>query len=244
VTEAVGYETDFGVISLTTRELLDMPKDSRDFLIAASFISNDIKFHWSMMVRSPIDAGGTDLGAMQYIRWFWCVRKLSSVVIEATDRLAYFCGKIPLVKKISQSKAPIISKENRKSKFNAVAQEFRNKSAYHYLHGDLAEELSTFDDNAAHRIFAHNQQGNSISELGEQIFTIPTLKRISQQSEFDGFNTWCSECSGSIMRFCNVATAQLILETHPKKGFDPITISILQEAEPKNHRWPLFLVTK
>lgn len=93
------YETEFGVVSLTSRELLDMPKDHRDFLLAASFIANDIKFHWSMMVRSPIDAAGNDLRAMQCVRWFWCSRKLSSVIIEATNTLDGFCGKIPLVKK-------------------------------------------------------------------------------------------------------------------------------------------------
>lgn len=243
MTDTIGYETDFGVISLTTRELLEIPNESRDFLIAAAFISNDIKFHWSMMVRSPIDESGTDIGAMQTVRWFWCVRKLSSVVVEARNRLDYFCGKIPLIKKISKDETPIITKENRKSKYTAVAEEFRNKSAYHYQHGDLTSELSGFDDNTLHRIFAHNQQGNSVSELAEQIFTLPTLRRISQETKFDGFNTWCSECSSSILRFCNVATAKLILESYPNKGFEPITISILKEAEPKSHRWPLFLVT-
>ena len=193
MTQAVGYETDFGVISLITRELLDMPRDKRDFLIAAAFISNDIKFHWSMMVRSPIDEGGTDIGAMQTVRWLWCERKLSSVIIEARNRLDYFCGKIPLVKKISKGKIPIITKENRKSKYTAVAEEFRNKSAYHYQHGDLSNELRGFDDDALHRIFAHNQRGNSISELAEQIFTLPTLRRISQETKFDGFSDWCSE---------------------------------------------------
>jgi hypothetical protein len=243
MTEAIGYETDFGVIALTTRELLDLPSENRDFLIAAAFISNDIKFHWSMMVRSPIDGGGTDIGAMQTIRWFWCVRKLSSVIIEARNRLDYFSGKIPLLKKISKSEMPIITKENRKSKYAAVAEEFRNKSAYHYQHGDLSNELSGFDENALHRIFAHNQQGNSISELAEQIFTLPTLRRITQETKFDGFNTWCSECSGSILRFCNVATTQLILQSYPKKSFAPLTLSLLNEAEQISHRWPLFLVT-
>jgi hypothetical protein len=237
------YETEFGVVTLTSRELLDMPKDHRDFLLAASFISNDIKFHWSMMARSPIDAVGVDLRALQFVRWLWCSRKLSSVIIEATNILDNFCGKIPLVKKITREITPILSAENRKSKYIAVAREFRNKSAYHYLHGDLASELEGFDENAVHRIFAHKQSGNSISELAEQIFTMPTLKRISQEAEFDGFNTWNSQCSGSIMKFCEVATAKLLLEANPKKRPNSLIMSIPEEAASVDHRWPLFLVT-
>ena len=237
------YETDFGVVTLTSRELLDMPKDHRDFLIATSFIANDLKFHWSMLVRSPIDAKEADLKALQIVRWFWCSRKLSSVVVEATQALDIFCGKIPLIKNIARSDTPILSSENRKSKFHTVAWEFRNKSTYHYSHGDLASELEGFDENADHRIFAHRQQGNSISELAEQIFTLPTIRRIAGTSEFDGFNTWCSQCSNSIMHFCNVATAKMILETYPEKYYDAKTIAISEEAAPKDHRWPLFLVT-
>jgi hypothetical protein len=173
VTDSANYETEFGVVSLTSRELLDMPKDHRDFLLAASFIANDIKFHWSMMVRSPIDASGDDLRAMQCVRWFWCTRKLSSVIVEATDTLDSFCGKIPLVKMIAREISPILSSENRKSRFAAVAREFRNKSAYHYLHGDLTSELEGFDENAVHRIFAHKQSGNSISELVSKYIQCP-----------------------------------------------------------------------
>jgi hypothetical protein len=243
VTVTDSYETEFGVVSLTSRELLDMPKDNRDFLLAASFIANDIKFHWSMMVRSPIDAVGDDLRAMQCVRWFWGSRKLSSVIVEATDTLDNFCGKIPLVKRIAREISPILSSENRKSKYTAVAREFRNKSAYHYLHGDLTSELEGFDENAVHRIFAHKQSGNSISELAEQIYTMPTIRRITQKSEFDGFNTWCSKCSSSIMKFCEVATAKLLLEANPNRELDSVTMQISEEAAPKDHRWPLFLVT-
>lgn len=242
MTDTSRYETEFGLVSLTSRELLDMPKDHRNFLLAASFIGNDIKFHWSMMARSPIDADGVDLRAMQLVRWLWCSRKLSSVIIEAISTLDNFCGKIPLVKKIAREITPIINVENRKSKYVAVAREFRNKSSYHYLHGDLASELEGFDENAAHRIFAHKQSGNSISELAEQIFTMPTLKRISQEVDFDGFNTWNSQCSGSIMKFCQVATAKLLLEANPKSALDSVTMSMSEEAAPKDHRWPLFLV--
>lgn len=146
-------------------------------------------------------------------------------------------------KKIARELTPILSSENRKSKFIEVAREFRNRSAYHYSHGDLTRELEGFDENAVHRIFAHKQSGNSVSELAEQIYTMPTIKRITQESEFDGFNTWCSKCSSSIMKFCEVATAKLLLDVDPKKELDSVTMSISREAEPKDHRWPLFLVT-
>jgi hypothetical protein len=241
--KTLGHETDFGVISLTSQELLALPKDERDFLIAASFIANDIRFHWSMMVRSPIDSPMNDLKAMQCVRWFWCSRKLSSVIVEATDTLDKFCGKLTLLKKIVREKSPIISSANRKSKFSNVAREFRNKSAYHYSHGDLATELEGFDRNAVHRIFAHTQSGNSISELAEQIFTLPTLKRIANVSDFEGFNSWCIQCSKSIMKFCEIATAELLLASNSKKGFDPVTLIVNQEAAPQNLRWPLFVVT-
>ncbi len=240
--DMTGYETDFGLITLTTRELLTIPGDCRNFLIAASFISNDIKFYWSMMVRSPVDAIDGNIRALQLVRWFWCSRKLASVIFEAQDALGNQCGKIPLLKEIS-SRKPILSKENRKSKFLQVAKEFRNKSTSHYGHGELSEELAGFDSEANHRIFAHTQQGNSISELAEQIFTLPTIKKIAQDPQFDGFNAWCSQCSGSIMEFCNVATAEVILKFFPDKIHTMITLKIDQESEPKEHRWPLFLVT-
>ena len=238
-----GYETEFGLITLTTTELLAIPGDHRNFLIAASFISNDNKFYWSMMTRSPIDANDQDIRAMQTVRWFWCSRKLASVIVEAEIALGAHCGKIPLLKKINFEKTPILSKDNRKSNFFKVANEFRNKSAYHYAHGELGKELAGFDSNANHRIFAHRQQGNSVSELGEQIYTLPTIKKITGSSDFEGFNKWCSQCSSSIMRFCNIATVEVILEHLPKKAHQMITLQINHEAETKEHRWPLFLVT-
>ena len=239
--EPRGYETDFGLITLTTKELLSIPGEYRDFLIAASFISNDIRFYWSMMCRSPIDANVQDIRALQTVRWFWCVRKLASVIVEAEIALNAQCGKISLLKQISKAKVLILSKENRKSIFFSVAREFRNKSAYHYSHGELNAELAGFDSEANHRIFAHKQQGNSISELAEQIFTLPTLKKIAPNS--DGFNTWCSQCSGSIMQFCNIATAEVTLKYFPQKNHSMIALEIDREAELPIHRWPLFLVT-
>ena len=89
----------------------------------------------------------------------------------------------------------------------------------------------------------HDSVLKDFSELAEQIFTLPTIRRIAGASEFDGFNTWCSQCSNSIMHFCNVAIAKLILETLPDKCYDAKTMVISEEAAPKDHRWPLFLVT-
>ena len=241
MTDKDNSETNFGVISITTKELLDMPQDSLDFLMATSFIMNDIRFYWSMMLRSPNDADESDLQSMQMIRWLWCTRKLASVIHEAIKTLNFFCGKIPTVKKLAQGNQPIISPENRKSKFNAVSQAFRDKSAHQYSKKDLAGELQTFNADAVHRIFVHEQRGNSLSELAEQIFTIPTLNRISQKSDFSEFNTWCSQCSGTIMTFCEVATARLLLEAYPNKTYPSQKLSTKYETEAMDHRWPLFL---
>jgi flagellar biosynthesis component FlhA len=65
VTDKNDHEISFGVISITTKELLDMPQDSLDFLLAASFIMNDIRFYWSMMLRSPNDADESDLQSIK-----------------------------------------------------------------------------------------------------------------------------------------------------------------------------------
>ena len=219
-----------------------MPQYSLDFLLAASFIMNDIRFFWSMMLRSPNDAEEPDLQSIQMIRWLWCTRKLASVIHEATKTLDFFCGKIPTIKKLAQENGPIISSENRKSKFNAVSQRFRDKSTHHYSKEDLAGELETFKADAVHRIFVHEQRGNSISELAEQIFTLPTLNRITQKSDFREFNTWCSQCTGTIMTFCETATAQLLFEAYPSKTYPSQKLLTKNEAETMDHRWPLFLI--
>ena len=244
MTDAIGYETDFGVISLSTKDLLEIPKAHRDFLLSASLIANDMKFHLSIMVRSPIDSENDDLRSMQMIRWLWASRKIASIIIEAYDTINVFIGKIESLKMLSKGEHPVLSKANKASKFIAVAREFRNKSAYHYDHTNLDAGLSDFDENAQHRIFVHKQVGNSISELAEQIHTIPTLKRISGSSNFDGFNTWCIECSRTIIQFCNAATAEIILANFPNRIHDMKAISIINEAEPQKHRWPLFWVNQ
>jgi hypothetical protein len=235
-------ELNFGVISITTKELMEMPQDSLDFLLAASFIMNDIRFYWSMMLRSPNDAEEPDVQSIQMIRLLWCTRKLASVIYEAVKTLDFFSGKIQTIKKLAREKGPPISSMNRKSKFNTVSRVFRDKSTYHYSKKDLTSELETFNADAVHRIFVHEQRGNSISEFAEQIFTLPTLNRISQKSDFSEFNTWCSQCSGSIMTFCEVATAQLLFEVYPNKIYPSKKLQTKYESETMDHRWPLFLI--
>ena len=238
------YETEFGVIEFTTAELLSLPAEQRDFIMAASLIMNAIRFHWSIFLRSPTDSTVDDLKALQIVRWFWCTRKLAGVIVEAYDCLNGYCGKIPALKALAQNSVPILSKENKKSKNLELAREFRNKSVYHYKFlNEVGRELSTFENDALHRIFAHQQSGNSISELAEQIHTLPTLKRITGEQNFDSFNNWCSTSSGTIMNFCENAVGAIIRENFPNKSYRTMALKIQDEAESMRHRWPLFAVT-
>lgn len=235
-------ETDFGIISLTTQELLTLPAADRDFLLAASFIVNDIRFYWSMMARSPIDAIGNDLKTMQLIRQLWSMRKLASVIYEAHLTLNGFCNKLDLVKEAVQSDIRIIKETESRSKMRDVAHAFRNMSAHHFSSEGLGFDLGNFDLTAEHRIFAHIQTGNSISELAEQIFTIPKIKEIAPEASVDDLHHWCMACSGSIMQFCNVITAKIIMRTFPDQSYSVQSINTEMEAYSKEHRWPLFLV--
>lgn len=235
-------ETDFGVVTLTTQELLALPAADRDFLLAASFIVNDVRFYWSMMARSPIDAIGNDLKTMQLIRQLWSMRKLASVIHEAHLTLNGFCNKLDLVKEAVQSNIRIIDEAESRSKIKDVAFAFRNMSAHHFSGDGLGFDLSNFDLTAEHRIFAHVQTGNSISEIAEQVFTLPKMREIAPEASVDDLHHWCMKCSGSIMEFCNIITAKIIMRAFPDQGYSMQSINTEMEAHPKEHRWPLFLV--
>jgi hypothetical protein len=240
--EEIVKETDFGIITLTTEELLALPIAERDFLLAASFIINDLRFYWSMMARSPIDASGDNLRTMQLIRQLWTIRKLASVIHEAHLTLSGFCTKWDLVKEAVQSDLKIIEKAESRSKMKDVAHAFRNMSAHHFSNEGLGFDLANFDFTSKHRIFAHVQTGNSISEIGEQIFTISKLKEIAPEGTINDLHDWCMKCSGSIMSFCNVITAKIITRAFPNKRYFIESVNTEMEAYPKEHRWPLFLV--
>jgi len=233
--------TDFGVIQLTTNELLTLSVDERDFLLASSFIMNDIRFYWQLMIRSPIDEPDKYVRAMQLLRWLWCSRKLAAVIFEADEALSRFVSRLPVIKTVSES-TPRISKENNKSQFKDLARTIRNKAAYHYDTEVLGVGLSDFLSDANHRIYAHKQSGNSISELGEQIYTLPLMTGAGHTHENGDFDRWLRECSSSLMTFCEVMTAKILVQAFPEKTYRYQQLSMKDEAKPISHRWPLFTV--
>jgi hypothetical protein len=224
------WETEFGVVTLTTRELLALDDNERNFLLAASFIVNDIRFHWALLARSPTDGGGTNLGSMQLIRRFWGLRKLSSVIYEAINTIGAFCDEIENVRDIQTTKFSILGQEicRAQNSYN-LAREFRNFSTFHYSKNQLAKGLKGFEDGALHRIFAHPQQGNSISELAEQIFTLPKLQK-HDECEIKKFDDWCNDYSGAILKFCDTATAEIIMKAFPEKSYTMQAIDVTAEA--------------
>lgn len=235
------YSMEFGLVSLSTAELNSLPEQERNFLITASFIVNDIRFFWSMMSRSPIDRSGTYLSSMQMVRCLWCTRKLASVIFEAELALSDYCGKIQLLKKISRGDHPILDKECRKSKYYAIARNFRNSVTNHYSTKGMADSLKNFKMTDIHHIFAHEMRGNSVSELSEQIYTLPILNDKDENTNLEAFNDWCQKCSGSILHFCDYATAQIVIDAYPKRIFESQKVCVGQEAAPVDQVWPLFI---
>lgn len=226
-------------ISFSTRELLKLPLEERNFILAASFIVNDIRFHWSLMVRSPLDARDEYLKKMQIVRQLWSTRKLASVIFEADSTIGKFIGKIPLLKELNENSPPI-SKSNRKTRFMELARTIRNMAAYHYDSNDLSQNLIGFAKNAKHFHYAHNQHGNSICTIGEQVFTLQLIKGDQSIETVNEFDRWIRECSNSLLHFCNNALGKIITTRFPKKTYKVVPIAA-NEKEPPTHRWPLFL---
>ncbi|UVK53198.1 hypothetical protein DBIPINDM_006667 [Mesorhizobium sp. AR02] len=115
-------------------------------------------------------------------------------------------------------------------------------SAHHFAKDGLDFDLSNFDKDSQHRHFAHPQQGNSISELGEQIFTLPKRLRIAPGITQEQFDKWCQDCASQVMKFCDKVTAAILLNAFPDKTYTGKSLSTATEAEGPEHRWPLFLV--
>jgi hypothetical protein len=235
------YATEFGVVSLSTKELNSLPEPERNFLITASFIVNDIRFHWAMMSRSPVDKSGTDLSSMQMVRWLWCSRKLASVIYEAEIALSNYCGQIPLLKDISKGSHPVLSKDSRKSKYYGIAKNLRNSVTNHYSTDGMVGSLERFDDGVTHRIFAHQMRGNSVSELSEQIYTLPLLNNGDADTNLEEFNDWCQKGSASILEFCDHATGRILISAFPDRTHEIHTIKVGLEAASVDQVWPLFL---
>jgi hypothetical protein len=230
---------EFAEIAFSTDELQQLPEDERNFILAASFVMNDIRFHHAHLARSPIDASDLHLRRMQKIRTLWATRKLASVVVEADHAIGEFIGKINFLR-AHIDKKPIFTKENRKSKCWDLARKLRTETAYHYLPQNFAQSLSGFSADELHRHYAHAQHGNSICTIGEQIFTSPLILGELGDNGLNDFCKWTEESSNSILDFCNNALAIILLKQFPDKSLSPIQIGSL-ETSPGRNRWSLFL---
>ncbi len=230
---------EFAENAISTQELLQLTEEERKFVLAASFMMNDIRFHWSQLARSPIDGVDGHLMRMQKIRQLWGARKLAGVVIEAQITIGHFIGKFDFLKIYVMSN-PIFSKQNLNSKCWPLARRLRNETAYHYLPEKLAQNLSGFSEDEMHRHYAHVQHGNSICTLGEQIFTLPIVLNELGENGLNIFCDWIDESSNAILDFCNNVLATIFLERFPDKNHTIIEIGCL-ETLPISHRWPLFL---
>jgi hypothetical protein len=177
--ETLDEKDHIAELAFTTDELLSLPINERDFIFAASFIVNDIRFHWSMMIMARADAAETHIKLMQTVRQLWCTRKLSAVIVEADNSISAFNGKIGWLKDMGKDK-PHISRDKRKSRAFRIANSIRNKTTNHFDTSLLGSQLSGFDANVRHTHYVHISHGNSICAISEQIFTLPLL-----QSEFN-----------------------------------------------------------
>jgi hypothetical protein len=239
------YETTFGIISLSTSELLSLNVNSRNFLLAASMITNDIRFIWQLIGRSPIDGANDDLLSMQMIRRLWSVRKVAGAVYDGFEGLKPFIGKIPALKQLSKDGTPVIPKEQIAQKFMNLAKSLRHRNSHFYsakIDNGFDRHLNDPSENIQHRIFAHIQNGNSISELAEQVFTLREVLNYREGTTLGQFEEWCLRCSGSIVKFCNIATVKVILEAFPDKVGETRSIPVINEAFGLDHRWPLFSI--
>jgi hypothetical protein len=238
------YFTTFGVLEFTTKELLNLPEIERQFLLAASLITNDVRFHWSLMARSKTDGQNDDVKVMQLVRDFWSLRKLSAVVYEAQLALNRFVGQIDILKNMIAAGTLIIIKSANSGKYLELANQLRNKSAYHYGESELVKNIEGFDPDAKHTYYAHEQHGNSISALCEQIVTLPTIKNAFDGANENDFHAWCRSSSNSILHFCNLAIANICIERMPDKCIQIKQIVLGDEATLQDHRWPLCLVVE
>jgi hypothetical protein len=238
------YFTEFGVLEFSTEELLTLSEIERQFLLAASLITNVVRFYWSLMSRSKSDSKNDDVRTMQLVREFWTLRKLSAVIYEAQLALNGYVGLIAQLKRSIETGTPIIAKSDNGKKYLELANTLRNKSAYHYSVGDLVKNIDGFAPDAIHRYYAHSQHGNSISALCEQIVTLPAINSAFDGANASDFHSWCRTASNSIIHFCNSSIAQIILNRFPAKAIHMKEIIMGEEAAPPDHGWPLCLVVE
>jgi hypothetical protein len=244
------YYTEFGVLEFTTEELLKLPEIEQRFLLTASLITNDVRFHWSLMVRAKTDGISDEVKIMQLVRDFWSLRKLSSVIYEADIALNGLIKKSELLTDIVKIEFTNNDLEQLEiklpldSSYMNLAGQLRNRSAYHYGVGDLADNIKGFEAEAKHTYFAHQQHGNSISALCEQIITLPTINKAFEGANLEDFHTWCMKSSNLILHFCNLSIAKICTERMPDKYIQMKRIILGDEAALQDHRWPLCLVAE
>jgi hypothetical protein len=208
-------------------------------------VSNDIRFIWQAAGRSPVDGANDDLLSMQMIRRLWCTRKLAAAVYDANFGLQGFVGEIPALKEVSKNGHPLLSTELAAAKFMPLAKSLRNRNSHFFEttgRDPLDNHMSGFQSETEHKIYAHNQTGNSISELVEQIFTLPKILNFRKGLTLEEFDNWCLKCSGSIVKFCNKGTVRIIMDAFPNKVGQKRSIPVVNEAFDLKTRWPLFMI--
>lgn len=233
----------FGIVRLTTKEMLALDEEDLRFLMSASFIVNDLRFYCALLARSPTENDAADdIKSMQLVRWLWASRKLASVICEAIDSINAMIGSNSSLKKFAKSQ-PLISKEDRVDPSMSTARKLRNKATYHYgfEREDLSAKLKNFKPEDFHRIFAHQQRGNSLFEMGEQIFTYPELVHAGHSFSNGQFDNWLMRTTDSIMSFCLTRIAHILNNSLPDPGYNWHEIETGPEATPHSERWPLFI---
>ena len=185
------FTAEFGVIEFTTQELRSLTSKELEFLLAVSLIINDIRFYWSLLGRSRIDGNIDDLKILQSVRDLWLLRKLSAVIVESQNKLHELKPHVAAVSNLIDANVRILPKFEKSDNYLELAKLLRTKITYHYAVGDLGGNLQGFGAQAKHSLFAHNQQGNSISAICEQILTLPTIRDTFEGSTENGLQNWC-----------------------------------------------------
>ncbi|MDP8996076.1 MAG: hypothetical protein M3O03_03615 [Pseudomonadota bacterium] len=234
--------TEYAVIEFTTAEIQSLPEIEQAFLLSASLILNDIRFHWAILGRSKEDATEDTLKTMQMVRALWGLRKLASVIVESEKILGMYVGKISYLKLLVDGGQRVLTHNGNASNYLKVARLLRDRTSSHYGAEELVEHINNFAPTVSHKIFPHKQQGNSISALCEQILTIPTILSSFEGATFNGFQDWCLKNSNSVASFCNKALGKLISVRFPEKRYNKVDIEMGQEASSLEKRWPIFTI--
>ena len=207
-------------------------------MLVNSFIHNDIRFHWQILVRSPIGSEDDDVRGMQLIRRLWALRKLGAVVVEATRTLD---GTRKGIGELADAGGPL-EKSTRKSNYFAVATKLRNKNTFHFDTDIIADDLAHFKLDAEHRIFASKARGNTISELAEQASTLPIIlgSGDGNHGSIEEFTDWCLNASSELAKFSERATGLIIATAFPDKISKIRALEVDDEMKNESHISPLF----